>query len=300
MVFERTHSRRFPILLLVSVVLVSIAFSGAVAAQSPVQTDTVDVDGSEITLVLADGANSAAVDSFDPEDVEVEFGDDADLQPGGAIWQNPASDTVSFTLTPADHQDVGDTITFEVFDGADTETVTLTVVDESDDEDASDDEPSDRDSVQLDGSEISFEVADGAAAAAVENFDPEDVELSDLGDGDAQPDGAIWNGPDGDTISFTLTPADHQDVGDTISFDVFDGADTETVTVEIVDDLSPVPDDFVGAPEQFRAIDTEGDGELGSIEIAMAITENAEEGSVDGVEISPIEFAQIIDWNSNQ
>jgi len=297
MVWKLTQTRRLSIFLLVSMAIASVALSGAVAAQPAVQTDTVDVEGSEVVI---DTQNIEVVGIAPPDEYEAtDISDDGLAQLGGAFWESPP-ETVSFVLTPPDSASAGDTVDLIVASSeSDTESHTLTVVDGSADNGVPNDGPVEQDTVQIDGSEISFAVADGAAAAAVENFDPEDVELELGDDADPQPDGAIWNSPDTNTVSFTLTPAAHQDVGDTISFDVYDGDNTETVTVEIVD-LSPVPDNFVGTPEQFRAIDTGGDGELGSIEIAQAITQNAEEGSVDGVEISPIEFAQIIDWNSQQ
>ena len=91
-------------------------------------------------------------------------------------------------------------------------------------------------------------------------------------------------------------------------FNATSGSDNATNTGEFIPrtvEIEPqpvedVPDGFPGTADQFTAIDQDGDGELGSIELAQAITENAEEGSVNGIQITPIEFAQIIDWNADQ
>jgi len=291
MVSTHIRSKRLLIFVFVSVVIAGIALSGAVAAQPSVQTDTVDIDGSEV-VVDTDSYEGVGIEVPDGYEIS-EISDGGTEQPGGAVWQSPP-ETVSFVLTPPASASTGESVDISV-SGDETQTYTLTLADKSAEG------PLNEESVQVDGSEISFAVASGASAVAVESFDPENVELSDFsGVGQAQPGGAIWNGPQADTVSFTLTPAEDQEVGDTIVFDVFDGDDTTTVAVEIADDSSPVPDDFVGSPDQFQAIDGSNDGELGAIEIAEAITENGEQGNVNGIEISPIEFAQIIDWNGNQ
>ena len=267
-------------------------------ANGPVEEDTVAPGGSTITINVADGASAVAVGNFTPDDVELsDFSDGGQEQPGGAIWNSPQDDTVSFTLTPGDSIGPGDEITFNVDPGDGTVEHTVIVEDDDPEADPPADGPVEEDTVAPGGSTITINVADGASAVAVENFNPDDVELSDFsGVGQPQPGGAIWNGPQEDTVSFTLTPGDSIEPGDTITFDVFDGDETTTHTVTVLN----IPAGFPGTADQFTAIDQDGDGELGSIELAQAITENAEEGSVNGVQITPIEFAKIIDWNADQ
>lgn len=59
-----------------------------------------------------------------------------------------------------------------------------------------------------------------------------------------------------------------------------------------------IASDFPGTTAQFSSIDQNGNGELGSIEIAQAITTNSIEGDVNGVEFSSITIAKIITWNA--
>ena len=52
--------------------------------------------------------------------------------------------------------------------------------------------------------------------------------------------------------------------------------------------------------ESFTAVDGDGDGDLTPLELVNAINEDAEQGSVNGVEVSPLEFVDMINWNANQ
>ena len=113
--------------------------------------------------------------------------------------------------------------------------------------------------VSVDGSTVTINHG-GAPALAIDSFDPASVEISDLSEGgSAQPGGAVWQSPSGDTESFTLTPTG-ADVGDTIEFDVTTDQVT-TVSVEVVEgggssgyelEGGPAtvgPDDFSGYDE---------------------------------------------------
>ena len=83
------------------------------------------------------------------------------------------------------------------------------------------------------------------------------------------------------------------------------GYDNETVSIEIEQDTgdspsdSSVPADFPGGDEQYNVIIDEYD-KIGPISLAQLVTDNADQGDVGGVEFSPIELAQVIDWNANR
>jgi hypothetical protein len=77
------------------------------------------------------------------------------------------------------------------------------------------------------------------------------------------------------------------------------GEDSETVPIVIDDGDSTIPTDFPADGEQYNAIIDEY-GEISPITLAQLITDNAEQGDVGGVEFSPIELAEIVDWNAGQ
>jgi hypothetical protein len=86
------------------------------------------------------------------------------------------------------------------------------------------------------------------------------------------------------------------------------GQDTENVSIAVGQDtnetpadgdLPPVPDDFPASEDAFRAIDDNDDGNLGSIELATAISNNGDFEDFPELEIGSIEFAQIINNRSN-
>jgi len=159
--------------------------------------------------------------------------------------------------------------------------------------------------VEKNGSVITLPVADGAASAAIEGV-PSNTTVSELsGVGQAQPGGAIWNGPQGETVSFNLTPASGIAVGDTIELNFYNGSETRTISVEVIEE----PDTpNVEPPEGFNADNAKeiagavagDDGEITPISIAQSISENQQEGNVDGVEVTPIEFAQLISANAER
>lgn len=86
------------------------------------------------------------------------------------------------------------------------------------------------------------------------------------------------------------------------------GQDSENVSIVVEQDtnetptdgdLEPVPDGFPSSEDAFRAIDNNNDGDLGSIELATAISNNGEFEDYPNLEIGSIEFAQIISRNGS-
>lgn len=86
------------------------------------------------------------------------------------------------------------------------------------------------------------------------------------------------------------------------------GQDSENVSIVVEQDtnetptdgdLEPVPDGFPSSEDAFRAIDNNNDGDLGSIELATAISNNGEFEDFPELEIGSIEFAQIISRNGS-
>lgn len=86
------------------------------------------------------------------------------------------------------------------------------------------------------------------------------------------------------------------------------GQDSENVSIIVEQDtnetptdgdLEPVPDGFPSSEDAFRAIDNNNDGDLGSIELATAISNNGEFEDYPDLEIGSIEFAQIISRNGS-
>jgi len=150
--------------------------------------------------------------------------------------------------------------------------------------------------VRVDGSTVTINHG-GAPALAIDSFDPASVEISDLSEGgSAQPGGAVWQSPSGDTESFTLTPTG-ADVGDTIEFDVTTDQVT-TVSVEVVE--SQVEFIPPGVDRDVAIAVADDNGEFTPSSIALAIAEAQTEGSVDGVPVSPSDFALIIAANAEQ
>lgn len=178
--------------------------------------------------------------------------------------------------------------------------------DDSDSDDSSGETGSDSEkTVEKNGSVITLPVAAGASSAAIQGI-PSGADVSELsGVGQAQPGGAIWNGPQSETVSFNLTPASGTGVGDTVEFEFYNGSETRTVSVEVIEE----PDTpNVEPPEGFNADNAEeiagavagDDGEITPISIAQSISENQQEGNVDGVDVTPIEFAQLISANAGK
>ena len=172
--------------------------------------------------------------------------------------------------------------------------------DESDSSDSGDESGTpaivDEDSVELNGSTVTVNHG-GVSAVAIDSIEPTTAEISDLsGNGQSQPGGAIWNGPTGDTVTFTLTPPDDAAPGDTVAFNVTT-TEVTRVTLEVTEEPAvPVPTGV--RPEAAKAAATDA-GEFTPASIALAINQNAQQGSVNGVEIKPSEFALIINANAN-
>jgi len=91
--------------------------------------------------------------------------------------------------------------------------------------------------------------------------------------------------------------------------DSANGYDNETVPITIESGTSDDGDGGTDRPadlsdavstDAFNAVDSDGSGDLSPSEIALAISENSNNGSVDGVEVSPSEFALMISWNADQ
>lgn len=286
---------RITIVILITAITIigSMSIVGTVTAQeteNSIKQSGVTTDGSVITINLAGDASSAAVEGL-PDGASVSnLSGVGQSQPGGAIWNNPPGDTVSFVLTPPGNVSVGDSITLDVYDGRTTTTVMLSIIQQS--------PVLQQETVSLGGSEVRINVSEGAESIAVQGL-PDGTSVSELSDGgQSQPDGAIWTNPQGDTVNFTLTPPSGVSVGETITFEVFDGDTTTAVSLDVTEGV-PVPESFPTDRAQFRTL-AGANGEIGPINIAQAISKNSDMGSVDGVEFSPIDFARIITWNAGQ
>ena len=257
-------------------------------AENTIQENEVAFDGSVITVNLADDVSSAAVEGL-PDGASISnLSGVGQPQPGGAIWNNPSGDTVSFVLAPSENESVGDSIILDVYDGRTITTVSLKIIQQS--------PVLQEETVSLGGSDITLNVSENAESAAVQGL-PDGASVSELSDGgQSQPDGAIWTNPQGDTVNFTLTPPGSVGVSETITFNFFDGDTTTTVSLDVTEGVS-VPESFPADRTQFRTLAGEN-GDIGPINIAQAISKNANTGSVDGVEFSPIDFARIVTWNA--
>ena len=272
-------------------ILGTIGIVGTVTAQeaeNTIQESEVTLDGSVITINLADDVSSAAVEGL-PDGASVgNLSGVGQPQPGGAIWNNPSGDTVSFVLTPPENRSIGDSIIIDVYDGRTITTVTLNIIQQS--------PVLQEETVSLGGSSITLNISENAESVAVQGL-LDGSSVSELSNGgQSQPNGAIWTNPQGDTVNFTLTPPSNVGVGETITFNFFDGDTTTTVSLDAAEGV-PVPESFPADKTQFRTLAGES-GDIGPIKIAQAISKNANTGSVDGVEFSPIDFARIVTWNA--
>lgn len=279
------------ILIAAIAILGTVSVVGTVTAQETegaIQESGVTLGGSTITINLADDVSAAAVQGL-PDGASVSnLSGVGTPQPGGAIWNNPSGETVSFVLTPPENVSVGDSITFDVYDGRTTTTVTVNIVQQS--------SPLQEETVSLSGSGVTINASKDAESVAVQGL-PDGASVDELSDGgQPQPGGAIWTSPQGDTVNFTLTPPSSVGVGETVTFDVFDGDTTTTVSLDVTKGV-PTPESFPTDNAQFRTLAGEN-GDIGPISIAQAISKNAATGSVDGVEFTPIDFARIITWNA--
>jgi len=283
-----------PNVILVTALLLSMIALGSatsVAAQSqssPVVEDSVELDGSTVTV---EGGNVTAIGVSGIPDAYYPISDTGSgtLQEGdnGVIWQSGGN--VSFTLTPPESAEAGDTVSFDVKTGSgDSQTVTLDLV-------VSDTPPVvKQQTVSKTGSTVTI-IDNSSASIGIQNVPDAYYPVSDIGSGTLQQsdNGVIWQS--GGNVSFTLTPPTNANPGETVSFDIKRGAEAPvTATLEIV----AVPEEANVEPDVFNAVADEN-GSVDTFTLVDAVQDASDDGKVDGVEVSTFDFVNLIQWNSN-
>jgi len=290
--------------------------SDATQGDSTVLTVT-GTESIDYTLTVASQSANYTVSDLSPQSANITVDDQIDISAtienvGGATGEQDIALEIGNNTEPKATSPLTlvsgatETVTFEDVSVSQSGNVTYTVTSANDSaagtltiEESSSTTPSDllvEGTVEKSGSTVTVNHSD-ANALAVDNFDPSDTTISELsGNGQSQPSGAIWNGPSGDTVSFTLTPPDSASVGDTIEFDVTTDT-TETVSVEIVEE--PAVEAPTGVSQDVAEAVADDNGEFSPASIALAISSAAENGRVDGVEVGPADFALIISSNSS-
>jgi uncharacterized Zn-binding protein involved in type VI secretion len=121
--------------------------------------------------------------------------------------------------------------------------------------------------------------------------------VDDIGDGKLQQvdNGVIWQ--TGGTVSFTLTPPDSAEDGDTVSFDVKLGSeDAQTVSLEVVSNVpSDLPEGI--SANQYLAVAGD-DGEINTFDLVDAIDGAADDGTYNGAELSTFDLIDLIEYNA--
>jgi hypothetical protein len=270
------------------------AFAAPAAAQSStVQEDSVQLGGSTVTINTG-GAGAIGVDDL-PSDVSVssisDGGAAGSSNPDGIAWSSASGlpDTVSFTLTPSNNYEAGDTISFTV-DGI---SISLTIQAQGSD--------STRE-VALSGSTISVETG-GAGAFGVDNLPVDRVDISNVSDGGGipgpNPDGLAWSSAVGlpDTVSFKLTPGSSYEAGDTITFT----ADGTQITLEVVEVSTPAEISDEVSSEQYKTV-AGNDGEVTQSEMISSFNDwfNSEDGSIGDTEFKQRDTTQLFNYWFNK
>ena len=270
--------------------LVAMAFATPAAAQSsPVVQDSVEIDGSIVTIVGGD-VNAIGVQNIPDAYYPVtDFGSGTLQESGnGIIWQTGGN--VTFTLTPPESAEAGDSVSFEVKTGSqDAETVSLDVV-------VSKSPPKlKQNTITEEGSKVRIVDTTGQSLG-IEGIPDGYYPPEDLGSGTLQAgsNGVIW--PSGGNVSFTLTPPANATAGDTVSFDIKRGTGTpRTVSLEV----TAVPDGANVEPEVYNAV-TPDKGNLDAFALVDAIGKASDDGKVNGVTVTPFDFVELISWNQDR
>ena len=270
------------------VVLGSVAPVAAQSQSSPVAEESVELDGSTV-MIAGDDVTAIGVSGIPDAYYPVSDIGTGTLQEGdnGVIWQSGGN--VSFTLTPPESAEAGDTVSFDVKLGSsDPQTVTLDVV-------VSKTPPAiQQETVSKTGSTVTI-VDDSSATIGVQNIPDAYYPVSDIGAGTLQEgdNGVIWQS--GGNVSFTLTPPENATPGDTVSFDIKRGSEAPvTATLEVV----AVPEEANVEPDVFTAVADEN-GSVNTFTLVDSIQDASDDGEVNGVEVSTFDFVDLIQWNSN-
>ena len=153
------------------------------------------------------------------------------------------------------------------------------------------------DSVDLNGSTVTIQGGD-VSAIGVSGIPEGYYPVSDIGTGTLQEgdNGVIWQS--GGNVSFTLTPPESAEAGDTVSFDVKLGSgDPVTVTLDVVEQTSPadLPDSI--SPSQYSAV-AGNDDDITTFDLVDAIQGASDDGTYNGQEFSTFDFVDLIQYNS--
>ena len=100
------------------------------------------------------------------------------------------------------------------------------------------------------------------------------------------------------TLTYNASSADAGTANLTAVGDGVSGTASVSVSGAASERPAGLPDEV--STESFSAVDSDGDGNLAPSEIALAISENADQGSVNGQEVAPSEFALMISYNAEQ
>ena len=153
------------------------------------------------------------------------------------------------------------------------------------------------DTVALNGSTVTINGGE-VNAIGVSGFPDAYYPVSDIGAGTLQEsdNGVIWQS--GGTVSFTLTPPESAEAGDTVTFDVKIGQqDPQSVTLEVVEQNVPgdLPDSI--SPAKYSAVAGD-DGDISTFDLVDAIQGASDDGTYNGQEFSTFDFVDLIQWNS--
>lgn len=276
------------LLLLLLIGFGSVTPVAAQSQTSPVAEDSVELDGSPVTIVGGD-VSAIGVSGIPDAYYPVSDTGSGTLQEGdnGIIWQSGGN--VSFRLTPPENAKAGDTVSFDVKLGsADPQAVTIDVV-------VSKTPPAiKQETVSKTGSTVTI-VDNSSASIGVQNIPDAYYPVSDVGSGTLQEgdNGVIWQS--GGNVSFTLTPPKNATPGDTVSFDIKRGSEAPvTATLEVV----AVPEEANVEPDVFTAVADEN-GSVNTFTLVDSIQDASDDGEVNGVEVSTFDFVNLIQWNSN-
>jgi predicted secreted protein len=276
---------------LLSLLLIVFGSITPVAAQSqssPVVEDSIELDGSTVTVaggdVTAIGVSGIPDAYYPVSDLGSGTLQESD---NGVIWQSGGN--VSFMMTPPESAEAGDTVSLDVKIGsASPQTVTLDLV-------VSKIPPAvQQETVSKTGSTVTI-VDDSSVSIGVQNIPDAYYPVSDLGSGTLQEsdNGVIWQS--GGNVSFTMTPPKNATPGDTVSFQIKRGPEAPvTETLEVV----AVPEEANVEPDVFTAV-ADDSGSVDTFTLVDSIQDASDDGEVNGVEVSTFDFVNLIQWNSN-
>jgi len=189
------------------------------------------------------------------------------------------SETATFTVTVEDSANGNDTATgtLDITDSTSTGVVENTVA--------------------LNGSTVTISGGD-VNAIGVSGIPDGYYPVSDTGGGTLQQsdNGVIWQS--GGNVSFTLTPPESAEAGDTVTFDVKIGQqDPQSVTLEVVEQSVPgdLPDSI--SPAKYSAVAGD-DSDINTFDLVDAIQGASDDGTYNGQEFSTFDFVDLIQYNS--